>query len=494
MRTAALLVLLQSDAGSSLLAAPARVHRSATPLLRRAATPISIATLPDTAPVAPEDEWIAKLDVDAFKADIKALGERLSDGQGEEDVRHLQKIIRWSNICGAAGVLSCWMAPNPLTIVALSTWTLSRWTMIGHHVCHGGYNKQDDGTGRFTSHGFAVGSLVNRVRDWLDWMLPEAWNVEHNNLHHYRTGEPGDPDLVERNLVTLRDMRLPRPIKYAVVAVLAAIWKWYYYAPNTYKQLKIQEMKKKGLPPPSEEDIHAAFALPTFLDKGAPTEIARDRPRRRHHTTQAAHRHRCTPVCRAPRRAAPRRTPVLAAAGTAQKFDFSFLDYMKRVAGPYIAIRFFLMPVRRAAQRPAPTATLQTSRPPSRPPSRPLARPPVRCLDPCSTSACPPRCAGSAAAHQPRLLPQRAAQHCARRRRLEHPLVRRHRNQPRRQGPLPLRQLSRPEERILLHAPGERPPPPPPHFTRSSLTARRSADDETTQRTILNRERPADIS
>jgi len=128
-------------------------------------------------------------------------------------------------------------------------------------------------------------------------MLPEAWNVEHNNLHHYRTGEPGDPDLVERNLVTLRDMRLPRPIKYAVVAVLAAIWKWYYYAPNTYKQLKIQEMKKKGLPPPSEEDIHAAFALPTFLDKG-----------------------------------------------TAQKFDFSFLDYMKRVAGPYIAIRFFLMP------------------------------------------------------------------------------------------------------------------------------------------------------
>ena len=72
--------------------------------------------------------------------------------------------------------------------------------MIGHHVCHGGYNRQDDGTGRFTSGGFAVGSLKTRVRDWFDWMLPEAWNVEHNNLHHYRTGEPGDPDLVERNL------------------------------------------------------------------------------------------------------------------------------------------------------------------------------------------------------------------------------------------------------------------------------------------------------
>jgi len=295
MRPAGLLLALL-PLSNSLLAAPARARRSATPVLRRA-VPVGVATLPDAAaPIAPEDEWIAKVDVEAFKADIKALGDRLSDGQGEEDVRHLQKIIRWSNICGAVGVASMWMAPNPLTIFALSTWTLSRWTMIGHHVCHGGYNKQDDGTGRFTSHGFAIGSLKARVRDWLDWMLPEAWNVEHNNLHHYRTGEPGDPDLVERNLITLRDMPLPRPIKYVVVGVLAAIWKWYYYAPNTYKQLKIQEMKKAGLPPPSEEDIHAAFALPTFLE------------------------------------------------GAQTKFNFSFLDYMRKVAGPYIALRFFLMP------------------------------------------------------------------------------------------------------------------------------------------------------
>lgn len=296
LRAVLLLVVLQSEAGRSLLTAPAaKLHRSPVQLRRTA--PIGVATVPGaTAPIAPEDEWIAKVDVEAFKADIKELGDRLSTGQGEEDVRHLQKIIRWSNICGAVGILTCWMRPNPVSILALSTWTLSRWTMIGHHVCHGGYNKQDDGTGRFTSHGFAVGSIANRVRDWFDWMLPEAWNVEHNNLHHYRTGEPGDPDLVERNLVTLREFKLPRPIKYAVVAVMAAIWKWYYYAPNTYKQLKIQEMKKLGLEPPSDEDIHSAFALPTFLD------------------------------------------------GSAKKFNFSFLDYMKTVMGPYLALRFFLMP------------------------------------------------------------------------------------------------------------------------------------------------------
>jgi hypothetical protein len=64
-------------------------------------------------------------------------------------------------------------------------------------------------------------------------MLPEAWNVEHNNLHHFRLGEEGDPDLVERNLEFLRVLELPRALKYAAVAGLGAIWKWYYYAPNT---------------------------------------------------------------------------------------------------------------------------------------------------------------------------------------------------------------------------------------------------------------------
>ena len=35
-------------------------------------------------------------------------------------------------------------------------------------------------------------SLLHRVLDWLDWMLPEAWNHEHNSLHHYKLGEEGE--------------------------------------------------------------------------------------------------------------------------------------------------------------------------------------------------------------------------------------------------------------------------------------------------------------
>ena len=113
--SALLAVLVHSQAASCLVAAPAaRVHRSVAPQLRHS-VPIGIATMPAAEPIAPEDEWIAKVDIPAFKADMKALGDRLEKGQGDEDVAHLEKILRWSNICGGVGLLTCWMRPNPVS-------------------------------------------------------------------------------------------------------------------------------------------------------------------------------------------------------------------------------------------------------------------------------------------------------------------------------------------------------------------------------------------
>jgi len=63
----------------------------------------------------------------------------------------------------------------------MSVGVTSRWTMIGHHVMHGGYSKEK---GRYHRRTFARG-IQARINDWLDWMLPEAWDVEHNKLHHY---------------------------------------------------------------------------------------------------------------------------------------------------------------------------------------------------------------------------------------------------------------------------------------------------------------------
>ena len=76
-------------------------------------------------------------------------------------------------------------------------------------------------TGRFHRRTFARG-LQRRITDWMDWMQPEAWDVEHNHLHHYQLGEASDPDLVERNMKPLRTGTLPMPLRYAQVAGRAA--------------------------------------------------------------------------------------------------------------------------------------------------------------------------------------------------------------------------------------------------------------------------------
>ena len=230
---------------------------------------VTAAPLVHNEPVEPLDEWTQHLDYKQFRKEVHELGQRLSNEQGEADVEHLKRMILWSNICGGVGIATMWMSSpigRLISIVGLSTWTCTRWTMIGHHICHGGYNRQDSEelSGRYTANGFAVGNVYRRVRDWLDWMLPEAWHVEHNNLHHYRLGESGDPDLVERNLEMIRDIGLPMPLKYGVVAALAAMWKWYYYAPNTYKQLKIAQMRKAGAVI-DEAEAHEAFTLPHVL-------------------------------------------------------------------------------------------------------------------------------------------------------------------------------------------------------------------------------------
>merc|ERR1719174_844091 len=102
--------------------------------------------------------------------------------------------------------------------------------MIAHHTCHGGYDNCHPVKSRWNRFKFAVGSLWNRIIDWLDWMLPEAWNVEHNNRHHYNLSEEDDPDLVERNLAEIREANIPLLAKYAVVFTAAATWKWYYYS------------------------------------------------------------------------------------------------------------------------------------------------------------------------------------------------------------------------------------------------------------------------
>jgi len=196
--------------------------------------------------LAPEDAWIANLDYEAFGKEVTALGKELRADSGDADVEHLHKLIGWRNLLALLGLATVTTTPNIGTVLALSTWTYASWAMIAHHTCHGGYNRCVDAKSRFKSRKFALGPF-HRFVDWLDWMQPEAWNVEHNRLHHYNLNEGEDPDLVQRNLEFLRNNnKVPMVAKYGVVLFFLPIWKWFYYSPNTYKELKINELLKRS--------------------------------------------------------------------------------------------------------------------------------------------------------------------------------------------------------------------------------------------------------
>lgn len=179
------------------------------------------------------DQWVKDFDFDAFTTDMKKLGDELEKNQGPADVKHLKKMVMWSNACGLVGMLTMGMGVHLLPIIALSTFTFTRWTMIAHHTCHGGYDKIHPNKNRWNRFKFAIGGLWNRMCDWFDWMMPEAWNVEHNNRHHYCLSELEDPDLVENNLKDMRDLPVPTFVKWLVLPMLVTTWKWFYYAPNT---------------------------------------------------------------------------------------------------------------------------------------------------------------------------------------------------------------------------------------------------------------------
>jgi hypothetical protein len=91
---------------------------------------------------------------------------------------------------------------------------------------------------------------VRRFIDWCDWMQPEAWDVEHNYMHHYMLGEGRDPDLLERNAHQIREGNFPLWLKFVDISIIACMWKWYYYAPNTLKEQLAHEASKSKVTAP----------------------------------------------------------------------------------------------------------------------------------------------------------------------------------------------------------------------------------------------------
>jgi fatty acid desaturase len=192
-------------------------------------------------------DTLPALDYDAFARDLDAVRAELGPAPTAEDLAHLQRMARWGRACTAFGYATSWIAPNPLSAVALSLGMTARWTIVAHHVMHRGVDRAPGVPENFTRKRFARG--WRRFIDWPEWMVPAAWDHEHNHLHHARTGDPGDPDLVEAQTVDVRAAKIPRVFKYAVVGFYALTWKFTYYAPNTLALLRRAEARRAANTP-----------------------------------------------------------------------------------------------------------------------------------------------------------------------------------------------------------------------------------------------------
>jgi hypothetical protein len=174
------------------------------------------------------------IDANGFAEAISGLHRQALARLGPADLSHLRRIIWVNRACTLLGYATAWLCPNPVSAYLLSQGIFGRW-LIMHHVSHGGYDHVPGVPARFTSAVFAQGR--RRWRDWFDWIVPAAWDHEHNVMHHAYTCELADPDLVEDHAELLRRLAWPRWANLLFVAFFACTWKILYYAPNTLAAL-----------------------------------------------------------------------------------------------------------------------------------------------------------------------------------------------------------------------------------------------------------------
>jgi len=177
------------------------------------------------------------------------------------DFEHLLMLERWGRGATLVGFFLIYLASALELSVGLGSfgfWTLAiisavllgignvyRWANVTHPILHGAYDKVPNIPPQYTKSGFARGK--RRWLDWCDWIKPEAWEYEHNIMHHYHLGEADDPDNVEKNLQWLIQSKIPMPVRRLIMYIFAGVWKPVYYAPNTLRILENKERRKKRL-------------------------------------------------------------------------------------------------------------------------------------------------------------------------------------------------------------------------------------------------------
>ena len=212
------------------------------------------------AAIAEKFESLHKLDLDTFCQELEEIHKRAKSRIGAADLRHARQINIVLRLLYYTGLATAWMLINPVSIAMLVISKTGRWAMLGHHVGHGAYDKIPGVPQYLQSQYFAKGN--RRILDWMDWLLPGAWEFEHNVLHHYHTGELSDPDFPQKNTSGLRARKMPMFIKYIVAFFLMATWKLLYYAPNTLWYLEQKKKSNADLQKSIDDEVHRGQSFP----------------------------------------------------------------------------------------------------------------------------------------------------------------------------------------------------------------------------------------
>jgi len=201
----------------------------------------------------------SEIDKEQLQKDIDEIKEKIG-APTEEDFLHLLKLERWGRFSTFFGYFIVFalslLEISTIGISPLLFWSfaviaalfigvgnVSRWANTTHPILHAAYDKVPNIPLRYTKAGFSRG--MNRYVQWLDWIKPEAWEYEHNIMHHYHLGEHEDPDNVEKNLQWLIQSKTPMFLRYVIVYLFAGMWKVAYYAPNTQLILENKERRKR---------------------------------------------------------------------------------------------------------------------------------------------------------------------------------------------------------------------------------------------------------
>ncbi len=209
------------------------------------------------------------VDKEQLQKDIEDIKEKIG-AVTWEDYQHVRKLELWgwaSTFLGYAlmvtiialevsmdfGGFGFWLLVL-LSALFIGVGNVSRWANVAHPILHGAYDKVPNIPYKYTKAGFA--RKGNRFFHWFDWIKPEAWEYEHNIMHHYHLGEEEDPDNVERNLQWLIQSKTPMFLRYIFIYLFVGTWKFTYYAPNTLRILENKERRKRKEPELKEYEMN----------------------------------------------------------------------------------------------------------------------------------------------------------------------------------------------------------------------------------------------